>query len=353
MNQSTNPLISVVIPTYNRCEATCQCIDSILANTFKDYEIIVVDDASTDDTGKAIRERYLATHGNIRYVRNSTNLMVSGSREAGMEQARGDWFLFLDNDNLVLPDMLEKLVDCARRHQELGLVGALSYNAFDQSIWTLGAEMNWWTGRYREWLTDKYRGKRFRLEEIDQLALPECCATIANAPNAVMVRRDVAEMVGGYNTAYRMCYEDTDFCLRVTQAGISAAICTGARTKHMHFSSKKGHDILRRLGIHAPLQTFLLTRNRSWLMKYFAPWYGKITYFALFVHIPGLYYALQALLHGRPDCALAAIKGTWTGIFTSPPPPPGDGASCSRGKGGGRSSQACACRSGRDSRSST
>lgn len=333
MSQPKEEMISVIIPTYNRCEMLCQCIDSILESTFKNFEIIVVDNASTDGTEKAIKERFLEKHRNVFYHRNSTNEMSSVARNTGMRMASGSWFLLLDDDNLVLPDMFEKLLECSRNHPELGLIVPLPYNVHEQEIWTLGGDMNWYTARYKEKHTELFRGKKLQLEDIDRLGLAECYPTSAVAPNALMVRREAAERIGGFNTAYRMNYDDTDFCIRITRAGMRAAICATARTRHMHAPAPGDETVLRRLGIHKVSQTFLLTRNRSWMVKYFAPWYCKLIYFALFVHIPGLYYALQALLHARPDCALAAIKGTWTGIFTSPPPPPGASASCSRGEG--------------------
>jgi hypothetical protein len=315
------PFVSVVIPTYNRSQMLCECVDSVLASTFRDFEIIIVDDASTDDTGEVVRKRYLATHPNIRYHRTPANLMVCGSRNAGIRLARGQWILCLDNDNLVLPDMLAELVACAERHPELGLIGALSWNAWNQSIWTLGGDINWWTGRAADHHLDLYRGKRFALEDLDRTGFSDCYPTTASCPNALFIKRSTIETIGDFNLFYEHSFEDPDFCLRTTRAGFKAAICTRARTRHLCFA---GIDppLLRRLGIGNPRTACHLARNRSWFMKYFAPWWGKTTYFFFFVHALCLYYVFLTLLHGHPECAWAFAKGTWAGIFSSPPPYP-------------------------------
>ena len=85
MSKSTsNPFVSVVMPTYNRARLICEAIDSVLAQTYDNFEIIVVDDGSIDDTKMVLNSRY----GNrIRYIYQSNN-GPSGARNRGIEEAR-------------------------------------------------------------------------------------------------------------------------------------------------------------------------------------------------------------------------------------------------------------------------
>jgi glycosyltransferase involved in cell wall biosynthesis len=318
------PFVSVVIPTFNRSGMLCDCVDSVLASTFRDFEIIIVDDASTDDTGEVVRKRYLATHPNIRYHRNPENLMSDKSRNIAIRMARAPWILFLDSDNVVFPDMLEQFAACTQKHPEFGLIAALTYNVFDQSVFTLGGDINWWTGRAADHHLDLYRGKRFAPEDLDRAGFAECYPTTASCPNATFAKRSAVAEAGDWNPHYGLYFDDPDFCLRITRAGFKAAVCTRARTRHLCFV---GTDppLLRRLGVGNPRSAFCMARNRSWFMKYFAPWWGKTTYFLFFVHALCLYYVFLTLRHGHPECAWAFVKGTWAGIFSSPPPypPPG------------------------------
>jgi len=98
-----NPKVSVVIPTYNRAATVQNAIQSVLAQTFFDLEVIVVDDGSSDDTGKALRDAF----GNrIRYY-FQRNQGASVARNRGIAEARGEWIAFLDSDDLWEREKLE------------------------------------------------------------------------------------------------------------------------------------------------------------------------------------------------------------------------------------------------------
>ncbi len=100
-------LVSVVIPTYNRAGYLCRAIDSVLNQTFSDYEIIVVDDGSTDGTKEMLRP-YMAR---IRYVAQE-NAGVSVARNRGIRLAEGEWVAFLDSDDWWLPQKLQRQLRC-------------------------------------------------------------------------------------------------------------------------------------------------------------------------------------------------------------------------------------------------
>lgn len=111
------PLVSVVIPTWNRAHYLPSAIESALAQTFPDREIVVVDNGSTDDTQRVL-ERYA---GHIRVVVQEQR-GVAGARNRGIAEARGEWIAFLDSDDAWEPEALEHLVGEARAHPDAGLV---------------------------------------------------------------------------------------------------------------------------------------------------------------------------------------------------------------------------------------
>jgi glycosyltransferase involved in cell wall biosynthesis len=98
-----NPKVSVVIPTYNRAATVSRAIESVLAQTVTDLEVIVVDDGSSDDTGKALGEMF---GDRIRYYAQN-NQGASVARNRGVEEARGEWIAFLDSDDLWERNKLE------------------------------------------------------------------------------------------------------------------------------------------------------------------------------------------------------------------------------------------------------
>ncbi len=97
------PLVSVVVPTYNRVEWLPAAVRSIQEQTFTDWELILVDDGSTDETENWVRG---LDEPRIRYVRRRHSASIAATRNAGVHQARGDWIAFLDSDDRWLPDKL-------------------------------------------------------------------------------------------------------------------------------------------------------------------------------------------------------------------------------------------------------
>lgn len=105
----TTPEISVIIPVYNVAHCLEKCLDSVLAQTFRNFELILVDDGSTD-TSDEICDRYAAADRRIR-VRHIPNGGVSNARNLGIEAAQGTWIVFIDSDDWVEPTYLSHLYD--------------------------------------------------------------------------------------------------------------------------------------------------------------------------------------------------------------------------------------------------
>ena len=106
--------VSVVIPTYNRSALITRALDSVLAQTVKPHEILVVDDGSTDDTASLVRKHYPA----VQLIRQK-NTGVSAARNAGITAATGEWVALLDSDDAWLPRKLERQVHAVEQRMHL------------------------------------------------------------------------------------------------------------------------------------------------------------------------------------------------------------------------------------------
>ena len=106
--------ISVIVPVYNVAAGLPRCLDSILAQTHPDIEIIAVDDGSPDNSGE-ILDRYAEQHPKIRVIRKE-NGGVTSARLRGIREASGDWIGFVDGDDEIAPDMYERLLKNAKEH---------------------------------------------------------------------------------------------------------------------------------------------------------------------------------------------------------------------------------------------
>jgi teichuronic acid biosynthesis glycosyltransferase TuaG len=101
------PAISVVVPVYNTEKYLRPCVDSILAQTFTDFELLLIDDGSTDHT-EEIAKKYCALDGRVAYHRNESNMGAAATRNRGCFLARGEWIALLDSDDLWMENKLER-----------------------------------------------------------------------------------------------------------------------------------------------------------------------------------------------------------------------------------------------------
>jgi glycosyltransferase involved in cell wall biosynthesis len=119
MKAAHSPMVSVIIPTYNRRHTILRAIESVLAQSFTDFEILVVDDGSTDDT---LETMAALTDDRIRVIRHASNRGAAAARNTGMRTARGEFIAWLDSDDEWLPDKIETQImalKCAQTDQKI------------------------------------------------------------------------------------------------------------------------------------------------------------------------------------------------------------------------------------------
>jgi len=105
-----NPTVTVIIPTYNRAHLVCRAIQIVLNQTYKDFELIIVDDGSTDNTEDIIKE-FKKKDERIKYIRHKKNKGGSAARNTGIKAAKGEYIAFQDSDDEWLPEKLKKQME--------------------------------------------------------------------------------------------------------------------------------------------------------------------------------------------------------------------------------------------------
>lgn len=186
--QKKNPLVTVILPTYNRGWIIKKAIDSVLSQDFRDFELIVVDDGSTDNT-ESILEGYA---GDI-IVRRQDNHGVSAARNAGIACASGPLIAFLDSDDLWLPKKLTAQVDFFNSNPEALICQT-------QELWIRnGMRVN-----------PKKRHQKFS-GMIFKQSLPLCIVS----PSAVMLKKKLLDQTDGFDENLPAC-EDYDLWLRIS-----------------------------------------------------------------------------------------------------------------------------------------
>ncbi|NOZ13265.1 MAG: glycosyltransferase family 2 protein [Acidobacteria bacterium] len=181
------PSVSVIIPTFNRRERVQNAIASVVNQTRKPDEVIVVDDGSADGTADAVSQAF----PQVRLILQE-NRGVSAARNAGIRAAEGEWLAFLDSDDEWKPEKLEKHLAYARKHPEFRV-------SQTDEIWIRnGCFVN-------PMKKHKKKAGRFFTD-----ALKLCLVS----PSAVMIQADVFREIGGFDETLPAC-EDYDLWLRI------------------------------------------------------------------------------------------------------------------------------------------
>lgn len=106
------PVVSVIVPVFNLEDKIQRCIETLVNQTLKDIEIILVNDCSTDNTINILEDNK-NKYNNIKVLNLGTNVRQGGARNRGLELSKGEYICFIDGDDYIELDMLEKLYDCA------------------------------------------------------------------------------------------------------------------------------------------------------------------------------------------------------------------------------------------------
>jgi len=191
------PLVSVIIPCYNNGKYIEECVNSVLAQTYPNFEIIIINDASTDDSAEKIQKLKEKNPEKIQVITNNKNLERSVSRNKGIASAKGEFICILDGDDRWYPNKLATQVRAMQDDPKLAFCG---------------------TGR--DFLDQDSKAKTSNLYiarsgEVFLHLLARRCSIVASS---VMLRRSIVEKVGGFKTN-RIPAEDFDYWVRASFLG--------------------------------------------------------------------------------------------------------------------------------------
>ena len=186
-------LVSIVIPAYNRAQKVVEALKSIQAQTYTNWEVIVVDDGSSDKTCEVVAE-FAAKEHRIRLLRHETNRGGQAARNTGIKAAKGEWIAFLDSDDYWVPEKLAEQVKVLDAHKNVGIVYARMpiINEKGEQVGTKPAGVS---------------GRNFK-------ELIELCGDLPTS--TVMTRRECFDKTGMFDTTL-MTMQDIDMWLRISR----------------------------------------------------------------------------------------------------------------------------------------
>lgn len=285
------PSVWIVTLNWNRGEDTLACLERLMQLTYPNTNLLVVDNGSTDGSPSMIAVRYPT----VRQIVNPENFGFARGFNIGLKwalDAGADFVLVLNNDTLAAPDMLEPLVAAAGPTRVGITAPVIFYAAAPTRIWSAGAGRSRWTLD----LTGHHRRSMPLVANVEREFVSGC---------AMLIKRVVLEQVGLFDERFFMYYEDSDYCLRVRQAGFSLWVVPGARLWHKVSVSSEGSDSpAERFSMAYSSMLFYRKHVSGWRWLLVAPWrFGS-----------ALKTTLRLLGAGRLRSAQAYWHGLWQGV---------------------------------------
>jgi hypothetical protein len=200
---SVTPLVSIIIPTYNAKQYLGGCISSVLGSDYSNFELLLVDNCSTDGSVGLVRKLFEGEH-RLRIIQNAFNYGHAGGCNAGASEARGEYLAFLDSDVEVTARWLQELVDVMNSEKEIAIAQCKLITRDRSTLWGSGGFID----RCGQTFLYNY-GER---DGEDSAGVME----IFNPVGAgFLIRRDVFEKSGGYDASFFVYHDDVDLGWRV------------------------------------------------------------------------------------------------------------------------------------------
>lgn len=226
------PKVAIIILNWNNWSDTIECLKSIEKINYPNFQTILIDNNSTDDSVKEIKRQF----PQLALIENKENLGFAGGNNVGIRKAlneQADYILLLNNDTVVKPNFLKELIEIGENNSRFGILGPKIY-FFNQpeKIWFGGGKLNWIRTKGTHINYNKVESPEEKETNNYQIVnyISGCC---------LLIKTEVIKKVGPMSEEYFLYYEDADWNLRAQKAGYFSVLVPAAKILHKASQSAK------------------------------------------------------------------------------------------------------------------
>ena len=270
------PKVAIVILNWNGWQDTIECLESLQRITYPNYQVIVVDNGSTDDSVQRIRawaRTEIANHRSVILISKGENLGFSAGNNIGIKKALQDgceYVLLLNNDTVVEGSFLTNMVKCAEKHKRVGIIGCkIYYTDEPRKIWYAGGRLN----------VVRPGGKPYGQGQLDhgQYNREREVSFVIGA--VMLVKSQLFEDIGLLDERFFFGIEDYDFCRRALKAGYRLLYTPEAVVWHKVGASREWGIVDFYRGYKTSI--IYMKKNLPWLV--WLPWFSLYSMHALLI----------------------------------------------------------------------
>lgn len=252
-----HPKVSLIIINYNRKDYLKNCIESILKNTdYPNYEIVVVDNHSTDGSVELVRKNFPS----VRLIENEKNYAFGGGANIGMKKTQGKYVVLLDNDTLVQPGWLPKIVEVAENDEKIAVAASVVILKSLYDLYKNNSNRNLNDEKIAKKVMADFYSRHDSLKGIEELSHV--------AISACLLRREVFEKIGFFSNYIFLFWEDTELCWRSILCGYKVVYVFDSLVYHHVGTTRRAN----------PRWVFERIKNKFYIYLKLLDWQHAILY---------------------------------------------------------------------------
>lgn len=261
LNRNDDPLVSILIINYNGKHYLKNCFDSLYQGTYRNIEIIFIDNGSKDGSIEFVSENYKV----VKVIDNKANMGLAIASNKGAEVAKGDYMFFYNNDTIAKPNLIESMVEVMEKNQSVGICGCTTYTYDGNSVLNAGVVCDIFGYPYG-------KGEPFYVDA------------------GIFIRSDLFRKMGGFDEKMFLYGEDRDICWRCWLYGYKVVVADNAIFYHDSFCTSTDLNqyrttIFKRFyGEFNALRSILKNYSLSFLL-FILPLYAGVNLFEILMFL--------------------------------------------------------------------
>ncbi len=253
------PKVSIIVVNWNNKKDTAECLNSLLQVDYPNFQVLLVDNGSTDGSAAFFREHYPG----LKMIENKANLFFAEGNNVVLRQlmeSDTDYFFLVNNDTIVDKNILRELVKISESSPDIGIVGPkIYYYQPNNVIWHAGGRLNYWRCDFGSiGIRQEDRGQFDQVRDVDYVA--GC---------GLLIKKEVVCQIGFLDSSYVMYMDDPDWCVRAKKKGYRIVYVPAAKMWHKISASTGG-------GL-TPFKAYYKGKNTIKFFWKYAKWYHWLT----------------------------------------------------------------------------